>query len=100
MLKIHFTDDFLFDVSEIVVWYENIRFGLSHDFELCLESGIEDIKKFPEAFQKRHEDVKIRFIDCLSYGIHYVIKNDVIYVIAVFHTSLKPTNWSKRSNKF
>ena len=40
---IFFTNEAKFDLSEIVFYYDLIRHGLSYDFELCLEAGIEQI---------------------------------------------------------
>lgn len=34
MNKIHFTQEALFDIEEVVLWYEEQRIGLSYDFEL------------------------------------------------------------------
>jgi plasmid stabilization system protein ParE len=96
MPKIHFTKEALFDVEDIVFWYEEQRFGLSYDFELCLEAGVEEILRNPDAFQKKYRNIKIRFISRFPYGIHYRFEKDEIIVIGVFHTSRSPKNWSKR----
>ncbi len=96
MHKIQFTKESLFDIEAVILWYEEQRIGLSYDFELCLEAGIEEILRNPEAFQKKYKQVKIRYISRFPYGIHYVfIKNEII-IIGVFHTSRSPKNWSKR----
>lgn len=86
----------MLDIEEIVFWYENQREGLSYDFELCLDVGIAEILKYPESFQKRYKTANIRFINRFPYGIHYIIKNNIIYVIGIFHTSRSPKNWAKR----
>ena len=96
MHKIQFTKVALFDIEAAILWYEEQRLGLSYDFELCLEAGIEEVLRNPEAFQKRHKQVKIRFISRFPYGIHYVFIENQITVIGVFHTSSSPKNWSKR----
>ena len=96
MYIIHFTKEALFDIEDIVLWYEEQRIGLSYDFELCLEAGIDTILRDPVAFQKRHKEVKVRFISRFPHGIHYRIKENEITVIGVFHTSRSPKNWSKR----
>ncbi|WP_432419392.1 type II toxin-antitoxin system RelE/ParE family toxin [Flavobacterium eburneipallidum] len=91
-----FSKEALFDIEAIVLWYENQRLGLSYDFELCLEAGIDEVLRNPEAFQKRYKQVKIKFISRFPYGIHYVFIENEITVIGVFHTSRSPKNWSKR----
>jgi toxin ParE1/3/4 len=96
MHKIQFTKEALFDIEAAVLWYEEQRIGLSYDFELCFEAGIEEVLRNPEAFQKRYKQIKIRFISRFPYGIHYVFNENDITVIGIFHTSRSPKNWSKR----
>ncbi len=96
MNSIRFTKEALFDIEEIVLWYEEQREGLSFDFELCLEAEISAITRTPQAFQKKYKTVKVRFIKRFPYGIHYVIQPNLVVVIGVFHTSRSPKNWSKR----
>ncbi len=96
MYTISFTKEALYDIEYIVLWYEEQRVGLSFDFELCLEAGLAEVVRDPENFQKRYKKVQIRFISRFPYGIHYVVKENTIVIIAVFHTSLSPKNWSKR----
>ena len=96
MHKISFTKEALFDIELVVLWYEEQRIGLSYDFELCLEAGLAEISRNPENFQKRYKSIHVRFIPRFPYGIHYSVKENTIVVIAVFHTSLSPKNWTKR----
>lgn len=96
MHKLRFVKEALFDVEDIVLWYEEQRVGLSYDFELCLEAGIDTILRNPNAFQKKYKNVKILFISRFPYGIHYRFENEEIIVLGIFHTSRSPKNWSKR----
>jgi plasmid stabilization system protein ParE len=97
MKFIQFTKEALFDIEEITLWYEDQREGLSFDFELCLEVGINEIQRTPSAFQKRYKQVKIRFINRFPFGIHYIVNDEIITIIGVFHTSRSPSNWLKRN---
>ncbi len=47
MRDIQFTKEALFDIEAAVLWYEEQRTGLSYDFELCLEAGIDAILRNP-----------------------------------------------------
>ena len=96
MYKLQFTKEALFDIEAVVLWCEEQRLGLSYDFELCLEAGIDEVSRNPQAFQKRYRDIKIRFISRFPYGIHYLFIENEITVIGVFHTARSPNNWSKR----
>ena len=98
MHRIRFVKEALFDVEDVVIWYEKQRIGLSYDFELCLEAGLDEISRNPNAFQKKYKNIQIRFISRFPYGIHYRFEKDEIVVIGVFHTSRSPKNWSKRLN--
>ena len=99
MYKLQFNQESLFDIEDIVLWYELKRAGLSYDFELCLEAGIDEISRNPESYQKRYKEVKIKIISRFPYGIHYIFTQNDIIVIGIFHTSRSPKNWSKRINQ-
>lgn len=96
MYKLQFVKEALFDIEDIVLWYEEQRIGLSYDFELCLEAGIDTILRNPDAFQKKYKNIKIRFISRFPYGIHYRLEESEIIVLGVFRTSRSPKKWSKR----
>jgi plasmid stabilization system protein ParE len=97
MKSLHFTQDALLDIEDIIIWYEEQREGLSFDFELCLEAGVSEIVRLPNAFQKKYKNVKVLFIQRFPYGIHYIVNPEQIIIIGVFHTSRSPRKWSSRS---
>ncbi len=90
------SDQAFFDISEAGKWYDQQRAGLSVDFELCLEAGFEDIQSWPEGYQLKYREVRVRYIKRFPYGIHYLLEEDVIYVLAVFHTGKDPNSWIER----
>lgn len=96
MRDVHFIKEALWDVEEIIFWYEQQRKGLSYDFELCLEAGIDEVSRNPDSFQKKYKSIRIKYIARFPYGIHYLTKEASITVIGIFHTSRSPKNWSKR----
>lgn len=94
--KIHVQDDAYLDIEEGIENYENVRKGLSMDFELCLEEGYSDILRTPLGYQIRYADIRIKFIRRFPYGIHYFVEKEDIFVIAVFHTSKSTRRWFER----
>jgi len=90
------SDQAFLDISEAGEWYDVHRPGLSVDFELCLEAGFEDIRSQPEGYQLKYREIRVRYIKRFPYGIHYLLEEDVIYVIAVFHTGKDPNSWAER----
>ena len=59
MHRIRFVKEALFDVEDVVIWYEKQRIGLSYDFELCLEAGLDEISRNPNAFKKNIKTFKL-----------------------------------------
>jgi hypothetical protein len=59
MHRIRFVKEALFDVEDVIIWYEKQRIGLSYDFELCLEAGLDEISRNPNAIQKKYKNVKM-----------------------------------------
>jgi plasmid stabilization system protein ParE len=84
------------DIKAACEWYEKHRVGLSHDFELCLEGGYEDIRNNPSAYQIKFKNVRVKYINRFPYGIHYILDKEVIYVLAVLHTSKNPKTWGRK----
>ncbi|MDO5970033.1 type II toxin-antitoxin system RelE/ParE family toxin [Flavivirga aquimarina] len=90
------SDEAIFDITEASFWYESQKTGLSKKFQKDIKRGIDYISKQPETLQKRYGNVHIYFTNVFPFGIHYIIDKNTIKVIAVFHTSKDPKNWSKR----
>ena len=97
--RLRILDSAVLDIADATEHYELVRKGLSIDFELCLEEGYTDILNLPLGYQIRYRDVRIKFIRRYPYGIHYLVEERQITVIAVFHTSKSPRNWFNRLNE-
>jgi len=87
------------DIAGAIEHYEDVRNGLSIDFELCIEEGYADILNSPLGYQIRYKDIRIKFIRRFPYGIHYIVEGKEITVISVFHQSKSPRKWFKRRSK-
>ncbi|MDR3693708.1 type II toxin-antitoxin system RelE/ParE family toxin [Mucilaginibacter sp.] len=96
MYQLLISDESRLDIFDAVSWYESRRAGLGKDFELCLEAGLNQIRRDPLLFQKRYRNLRIHFIDRFPYGIHYLIEGETIKVMGVFHTSRNPGRWTIR----
>ena len=76
-------------------WYEAQQEGLKNKFLSELKLGIDYLSKDPYNFQKRHRDVRVLFIQIFPFGIHFVIQDAIVKVIAVFHMGRDPKNWTR-----
>jgi toxin ParE1/3/4 len=96
MHQLLISDESRLDIFDAFSWYESHRISLGKDFELCLEAGLDQIRKNPLIFQKRYKDIHIYFIERFPYGIHYLIEENSVKVFGVFHTSRNPRKWVTR----
>jgi toxin ParE1/3/4 len=90
------SDESKLDIIDAFLWYENQREGLGLDFELCLEAGLSAVQRNPLIFEERHQYVRVHFLERFPYGIHFIIEDNIIRVIGVFHTSRNPMIWFNR----
>ncbi len=85
------------DIEETYHWYENRRNGLGSNFLLCIEEGLEKIRKNPEMYPVLHRDVRRLLIRRFPYGIFYTAKHDVTTILAVFHGRRDPKELKSRN---
>ena len=95
-MTIKYSEDAILDIEQAVLWYQNIRKELSTELEHNLDNGIESICRNPDSFQKKYKNIRIYFIRKFPYGIHYLVIDEEILVLGVFHTSRNPTSWFPR----
>lgn len=84
------------DIRRIVEWYANQSEQLPSKFLLKLDSEFNSITKNPEHYQKRYNQIRIRFLSKFPYGIYYTIQQDTVFVHAVLHTKRNPLTGIKR----
>ncbi len=85
------------DIEETYHWYENQRNGLGSNFLLCIEEGLEKIRKNPEMYPVLHRDVRRLLIRRFPYGIFYTAQHDVTTILAVFHGRRDPKELKSRN---
>ena len=96
MYQLELSDEARLDIIEVFLWYETQRTGLGLDFELCLEAGLNQVKRNPLIFEMRYKNMRVHFIERFQYGIHFLIDKQTVRVLGVFHTSRNPNSWYNR----
>lgn len=81
------------DISDAYQWYEKQRKGLGSDFLLCIEATLDSIQRNPKLYPVIHHEVRRAFIRRFPYGIFYLVEDDLIMVLAVFHVRRDPRSW-------
>ncbi len=94
MYYIRISKEATLDVIDALNWYKAKSSKLSHRLKKELDQGYNFIQKAPLSFQLKYKNVRVYYCKTFPFGIHYIIENEIVKVIAVFHTSRNPTNWS------
>jgi plasmid stabilization system protein ParE len=65
----------------------------------AVREKVQYIKQNPKASPVRYDDVRTAVLDVFPFMIHYTIEeqNNKVIISAVFHTSLDPDSWKKRT---
>jgi len=94
--QLEISEDAKLDIYDAFLWYEEQQEGLGLNFELSLEAGLNLVQRNPLLFELKHKQFRVHFINKFPFGIHYLVDDRTIKVLAVFHTSRDPKNWFDR----
>lgn len=84
------------DIRQAYRWYEEQRAGLGDDFLLCVEATLATIKENPQLFPAIHKQARRALVRRFPYAIFYVLRDEMISVLGVFHGSRNPQRWGER----
>jgi toxin ParE1/3/4 len=85
------------DLAEAYGWYEGCRKGLGDEFLLSVEALLDSIQRFPQSYPAVHKQVRRALLRRFPYGIFYLVEEETIAVLAVFHASRDPKRWQERT---
>jgi len=95
-MKYIFHPEALEEYQSAIFYYFEINPRLAESFAKAIETGIENIIMFPEAWSIVEEDVRRHLIKRFPFGIYYCVENKCISIYAVMHMSRLPEYWEKR----
>lgn len=87
------------DISDAAIWYESKKSGLGLRFTKAVRSKVSFIRQNPESAAVRYDQIRCVVLDVFPYMIHYTVDGEkkAVLIVAIFHTSLNPKKWKKRS---
>lgn len=85
------------DILAAYRWYEDQRPGLGSDLVLCVEEGLAKIQRNSDLCPIVHKNIRRLLIRRFPYGIFYVLDQDRISILAVFHARRDPIEWKSRT---
>ncbi|MDY7010867.1 MAG: type II toxin-antitoxin system RelE/ParE family toxin [Planctomycetota bacterium] len=84
------------ELMEAYHWYEDRSKGLGEEFLRCVISRLTFIQRNPKLFPAVHKKFRKALVRRFPFGIFYVIKREVVFVIAIYHASRDPERWRER----
>tara|TARA_B100000780_G_C21051209_1_gene422177 strand:- start:840 stop:1139 length:300 start_codon:yes stop_codon:yes gene_type:complete len=98
MIKYHLliSDEAKLDILDAHSWYQQHQLNLGHEFITNLDAAFTLLIQNPHSFQTKYKQIRICYLARFPFGIHYLIDNDEVKVVAVFHSSRDPKKWGDR----
>jgi plasmid stabilization system protein ParE len=84
------------EVKDAFFWYEERRRGLGHEFLLSLDAAMSFVKRSPKVYPVVYKDIRRAILERFPFGVFYLIENDIVTVLAVFHARRDPKRWKQR----
>ena len=94
-----FTKNAEYDIRESVIWYNSQQKGLGHKLIEEVGNLSKRILENPLQFPKVLDSIYKANIKRFPFSLFYVISDNKIFVIAVFHQSRNPLIWQRRKIK-
>ncbi|MEJ7137469.1 type II toxin-antitoxin system RelE/ParE family toxin [Amphibiibacter pelophylacis] len=78
-------------------WYEKQHSGLGDEFLAALELQVERLKQAPLLYAEVMPKVRRALLPRFPYGVFYVVRGDLISILAVLHDLRSPDRWPRTS---
>jgi plasmid stabilization system protein ParE len=66
------------------------------EFLACIEAALSSISRNPELHSAVHDEVRRALVRRFPYGVFYIVEQERIVVLAVFHGHRDPTELMRR----
>ncbi len=84
------------DLEAAYDWYERQKEGLGKEFLRCVDAAVSLITRSPQMYSNIHKNIRRALIRRFPYGIFYLVEEQRIIVLAVFHVKRNPDRWKRR----
>ena len=81
------------EIGEARDWYEARSLGLGGEFESALEQQLKRLEQTPELYAEVVTGVRRALLPRLPYGVFFVIRGDLVHLLAVIHNVRNPKRW-------
>ncbi len=96
MYRISVHPQALEETENAIEWYQRRSEIASDNFKSAIKKAFEDISKSPFIYTVTYLDIHVYHLKKFPYSIFYLVENQSIIVLAIFHNSRNPNEWKKR----
>ena len=82
--------------AEAFDWYEMKVPGRGSMFNAAVEQALDHIQRWPLLHPTVFEDVRMYAMPDYPYSIYYVVEENYIQILSVFHQRRNPRDWQQR----
>jgi len=86
------------EMRESFAWYEDRFSGLGSEFLLCIDAIFNAILRNPRQFPEVHRNVRRALSRRFPYEVFFILDDQRIIVLGVFHAKRNPKIWKERTN--
>jgi plasmid stabilization system protein ParE len=81
------------DLQNAIQYYKKVSPKLANHFLTRIKEAKNHLSEFPEAYEIRYLNVRIKPIKQFPFNIHYIIDGNVIVILAIIHAYKRPTSY-------
>jgi toxin ParE1/3/4 len=84
------------DLKEAFDWYELQQPGLGLKFISFVDKKIKFVSSYPLRCPQKFKNVRVAVVERFPFVIHYLLNDDKVIIISVYHTSRNVKKIKKR----
>lgn len=97
--KLLLSDEAYYDILDAIEFYRILASPkIENKFREQLKFGIDYISKNPLNLSVKYRNIRIYNLKNFPFQIHFLVMEDSIYVIGIFHGKSNPKSWIDRMN--
>ncbi|WP_082877710.1 type II toxin-antitoxin system RelE/ParE family toxin [Methylomonas koyamae] len=93
--RLRFSARALRDTGEAQEWYESQSPGLGEEFIAAMELQLKRLEQAPLLFAEVIPGVRRALLPRFPFGLFYVVRGNLVHVLAVLHDARTPHRWPK-----
>jgi plasmid stabilization system protein ParE len=91
--RLKFSERAACEVGAAYEWYETQSQGLGLEFELAFELQLKRLEQVPLLYPEVVSGVRRTLLPRFPYGVFYVVRGDLVQILAVVHNARNPKRW-------